>query len=308
MGNASDHLSGALQFLRDDYSSDPSLFIHVISPVFAALFASLFGVWVGAKLAVETQRREQLRKSIGILLVASGTFAAICKRSLQLKSQRLVPMAAKYEKDRDYFVKSLESEVPKVFSVFEFHDMEPPRFPIAELERFACDSSEISPQMRAQVGSLAAACEGVLHYIEERRQLMEAYRNSSSDWDSERCSFWYFGVRMRNGTSDTRFRDNQNNLISSMDDVIFHSLQLHEQAVKKSLLLRRNIKKNVRNNYDVYIADFSKEKEKGLIPNTDAHKSWSNQPEKEKFGRWWWTNARYEREIATKVQSLLFEQ
>lgn len=249
-----------------------------ISAFLSALAGAGLGVWGAQRLAERAARRRELldalRQANALIVLA----ATISNQALSIKSQHIAPLSTTYFEERkdaevtnDILLRGGISE-RKVHFKAEMVHITPLTVPIEALKSLTYSVQLMPGRALALVAMVEQSLTELSHAIGVRSEQIELFKNK--EMPMELFVQKYFGLKRRDGNTDSIYHDSMVAVTQYTDDVAFFAAELADElqthagrVCKKLLRLTKDVNK-------ANTVDFSGSRQSGLMPPRENYESW----------------------------------
>jgi hypothetical protein len=251
-----------------------------LQPLIIAAVGSLAGAFAGAmgaqKIAERSKRRDDIILEIRHTNAAIMACFNICNNSLTFKEQIVKPLYDNFKLNLNKFEQgptiNPENDVNQVVQI-EFHlqEIHAPLNPIETLidivyNKINCESRPLSLVQMIEQYSF-----NLNNLINKRFQLTESFKSLPQ----ELVIYYYFGKKINESVINEEYPDVLDGIHSYLDNLIFFALLLSQDLEKHG----DNLAERFRKEFDIDIPkinklNFTKSREKGLMPSPDEYKDW----------------------------------
>ena len=249
-----------------------------ISAFLSALAGAGLGVWGAQRLAERSVRRKELLDALrqaNALIVLATT---ISNQALSLKKQHIAPLSAIYFEERkdaeatNEVLLSGGTPEKRIHFKAEMVHITPLTVPIDALKNLTYSAQLMPGRALALVAMVEQSLTELSHAVGMRSQQIELFKNQNLPMELFVQN--YFGLKRRDGNTDSLYHDSMVAITQYTDDVAFFAaelsddLQVHAGRVREKLLtLTKDASK-------VSTVDFSGPRKSGLMPPRENYESW----------------------------------
>ncbi len=259
----------AAQFLNSNF----------VSGLIGALAGAFAGAMAAQRIADRGKEREALRAEIRHANAAITVAASICVGALNLKDQVTRDAYNAYVRCRSDFEEHLqrvrEGGDPPIFEFrADFRSFPMPLLPIDILRKLVHEKISATGRPLALVAALAGSISSLSEMIENRRHLIERFRQLPDDHRSVLPAL-YFGLPYRGGDVSEEFRNTIEGIHRMNDDVIFFSNLLCADLKKHGDSVLQGYRKFAKlKSESINKVDFNDAEARGLLPDPGNYSDW----------------------------------
>jgi hypothetical protein len=249
-----------------------------ISAFLSALAGAGLGVWGAQRLAERAARRRELLDALSqsnALIVLATT---ISNQALSIKKQHIAPLSTAYFEERKDAETTndilLRGGTPGRVVPFkaELVHITPLTVPIEALKNLAYSAQLMPGRALALVAMVELSLTELSHAIGMRSEQIERFKNKEAP--TELFVQSYFGLRRRDGNTDSLYHDCMVAVTQYTDDVAFFATELSEDLQAHARRVREKLLKLTKDAGKVTTVDFSVPRELGLMPPRENYVSW----------------------------------
>jgi hypothetical protein len=249
-----------------------------ISAFLSALAGAGLGVW-GAQTVTErsTRRKElldALRQANALVVLAS----TISNQALTMKNQHIAPLCETYFEERkaaesvnETILKGgrlTESTAFKAEMVY----ITPLTVPLDALKNIAYSAQLIPGRALALVAMVEQSLTEMEHAIGVRTKQIESFKARSVTQELSMQD--YFGLKRRDGDTDSLYHDSMVAIREYTDDVAFFSAELADEVQAHGFRIQKRLVKLAKVVPEVSTVDFSDPRGSGLMPPKEKYETW----------------------------------
>jgi hypothetical protein len=248
----------------------------------AAFLSALAGAGLGVLGAQRVAERASKRKELvdalrqaNALIVLSST---ICNQALSVKNQHVGPLASQYFRDREAAEQLnatlLSGRAPDRALHFQANlvNITPLTVPIDALKNLTYSAQLMPGRALALVSMVEQSLTELGHAIRVRQEQVGQFR--AEDMSVELKAQTYFGLKRRDGNTDSLYHDSMVAIAQYTDDIAFFSAELAEELQSHALRMRGRLTKLTKEAPKATMVDFSGARESGLMPPREAYEAW----------------------------------
>lgn len=249
-----------------------------ISAFLSALAGAGLGVWGAQRLAERAARRRELldalRQANALIVLA----ATISNQALSVKKQHVAPLSTTYFAERKDA--ELTNEIllrggtpdGKVNFKAEMVHITPLTVPIDALKSLTYSAQLMPGRALALVAMVEQSLTELSHAIGVRSEQIELFKNK--DMSIELFVQTYFGLKRRDGNTDSMYHDSMVAVTQYTDDVAFFAAELADELQTHAGRVREKLLKLTKDAGKANTVDFSGARESGLMPPRENYESW----------------------------------
>lgn len=249
-----------------------------ISAFLSALAGAGLGVWGAQRLAERAARRRELfdalRQANALIVLAT----TISNQALSVKKQHIAPLSKTYfEERKDAEARNdvlLRGGAPdgRVHFKAEMVHITPLTVPIEALKNLTYSAQLMSGRALALVAMVELSLTELSHAIGVRSEQIELFK--SSGFPMEIFVQNYFGLKRRDGNTDSLYHDSMVAVTHYTDDVAFFAAELADDLQAHAGRIREKLIKLTKDVHKVNTVDFSGPRQSGLMPPRENYESW----------------------------------
>lgn len=249
-----------------------------ISAFLSALAGAGLGVLGAQSLAERSSRRKELLEALrqaNALIVLSTT---ISNQALSLKKQQVSPLSKTYFEERKDAETTneilLNGGVPEKRVSFkaEMVHITPLTVPIEALKNLTYSAQLMPGRALALVAMVEQSLTELSHALSMRSQQIEIFR--TQDLPAGLFVQNYFGIKRKDGNTDSLFHDSMVAIAQYLDDVAFFSAELSEDLQAHATQVREKLLALTKDAGIVSTVDFSGPRKSGLMPPREKYENW----------------------------------
>lgn len=251
-----------------------------------ALLGSLAGALAGAvaahRIVERSKRREELIKEIRNTNAAAMVGFSICNAALRLKTQHVEPLYKQFLNDKasleNFYQQRASGQISKdspFHFVADLKTFAAPILPTETLKELVFDRISVHGRPLSLVSQLVDSSQGLRTAIEKRDVLVERFKDGSVS--QAELPMYYFGLTLGGGHINQEYPDLISAIHSHVNDIAFFSALLCDDLVAHGNLLVEAFGKRIgKGAPKISQVDFSRPREKGLIPPEAEYIEWIN--------------------------------
>lgn len=249
-----------------------------------ALLGSLAGAFAGAiaaqRIMERSKRRDELLKELRNTNAAIMVSFSICNAALALKKQHVQPLYETFNQEKSAlqeFNQQRSSGQRQGNAIYHFQAdlkvFEAPTLPMDTLKDLVFNKISAHGRPLSLVSVLDGSANGLRGAIAKRDQLVELIKKG--DISEAELPFYYFGLPLPSGHTNQEYPDLVMAIHSHVNDIAFFSALLCSDLMAHGNRLYDAFKKQIgKGAPNVSSADFSKQRETGLIPPDSEYSDW----------------------------------
>ena len=249
-----------------------------MSASLSALAGAGLGVWGAQKLAERSSSRKELvdalRQANAIVVLA----ATIANHALRVKKQHIAPLTAEFFKDRaiaevvnSRLLQGLPPAGPVNYQA-NLVKITPVTVPIDSLKQLIYATHTTPGRALAIAVEAEQAVTELTHAINTRTEQVELLKNAQMPeellWQA------YFGLKRRDGNTDSMYHDSMVAIAQYTDDLAFFCAELATELQQHATRLYKKIVKFSPDHPKPSTVDFSGPIKSGLMPDRANYESW----------------------------------
>ena len=248
----------------------------------AAFLSALAGAGLGVlgaqRVAERTSRRKELidaLKQANALVVLAST---ICNQALSVKNQHIYPISSQYFRDRaeaeSVNTALLAGRAPDRSLHYQANlvKITPLTVPIDALKSLTYSAQLMPGKALALVSMVEQALTELSHAIQVRQEQVEQFR--AEGMSVELKTQTYFGLKRRDGNTDSLYHDSMVAITQYTDDIAFFSAELAEELQSHAGRVRDKLLKFTKESPKATTVDFSGARDSGLLPPQKDYEAW----------------------------------
>lgn len=249
-----------------------------ISAFLSALAGAGLGVWGAQQLAERAARRRELldalRQANALIVLA----ATISNQALIVKKQHIASLSTTYFEERKDAEATneilLRGGTPerKVHFKAEMVHITPLTVPIEALKNLTYSAQLMPGRALALVAMVEQSLTELSHAIGVRSEQIEVFKNR--EMSTELFVQNYFGLKRRDGHTDSLYHDSMVAVTQYTDDVAFFAAELADELQAHAGRVREKLLKLTKDANTANTVDFSGPRESGLMPPRENYESW----------------------------------
>lgn len=247
------------------------------SAFLSALAGAGLGVWGAQRVAERAARAKELLESLRQANAVTVLATTIANNAFSLKRQYISPLSERYFKDRDialaYHEAILSGKSPTLIAfVAEMTKITPVTMPLDALKNLVYSAQSMPGRALALVAMIEQTANELTHAVEIRSEQIDAFR--SADLSHDIFCQDYYGMRRRDGNTNSIYHDSMVAITQYTDDLGFFSAELADEIQSHAVAVRTKLLKFRKDVPKASTVDFSAARESGLLPARDNYKSW----------------------------------
>lgn len=251
-----------------------------ISAFLSALAGAGLGVWGAQRLAERAARRRELldalRQANALIVLA----ATISNQALSVKKQHIAPLSTTYFTERkeaeDTNNVLLSGGAPKSAVHFkaEMVHITPLTVPIEALKSLTYSAQLMPGRALALVAMVEQSLTELSRATGVRSEQIELFKNQKMP--TELFVQTFFGLKRRDGHTDSIYHDSMVAITQYTDDVAFFAAELADELQTHAGRVRERLLKlaKAKDTSKVSTVDFSGPRTSGLMPPRENYESW----------------------------------
>ncbi|MDR6842413.1 hypothetical protein [Pseudoxanthomonas sacheonensis] len=244
-----------------------------------ALAGSLAGAGAGAlgaqHIAERAKRRDELLKELRSTNAAIMVSFTICNSVLAFNKQFAKPMLDEFEHDLAIIEAAKKSEMSGALPMFsaDLKSFPAPHLPVLNLQELVYTRISAFGRPLALVAIIEQSNQGLLKIVDRREQLIREFQSGSVS--GAIVSLRYFGQKLPNGDTNEEYPDVMRAIHDYANDLAFFSCLMCEDLMEHGNRVHAALTKHgMKGIPAVSKPDFSRPKEKGLIPDSTNYADW----------------------------------
>lgn len=249
-----------------------------ISAFLSALAGAGLGVWGAQRLAERAARRRELldalRQANALIVLA----ATISNQALSVKKQHIAPLSTTYFAERNDAEATIDvllgggTPERSVHFKAEMVHITPLTVPIEALKNLTYSAQLMPGRALALVAMVEQSLTELSHAIGVRSEQIELFKNQKMP--IELFVQIFFGLKRRDGHTDSLYYDSMVAISQYTDDVAFFAAELADELQAHAVRVREKLLKLAKDASKASTVDFSGPRTSGLMPPRVNYESW----------------------------------
>jgi len=267
--------------------------VSIVVPISAAFF----GAWLGSRLSVRSQEKNNKLAECRRIYLAASLAASQCQRALSFKKQNSKPLLEQYNSGRKRTITTLGTPTfyKKIFIEYALLSLNFTGASVIRLEGEILNLTSGSTSEINQMSALSISVDNLTTTLDLRNKWIASFQeNESRLTDNEKMNL-YFGLPDRNGNINDEYKNYMENIESSVDDMIFHNYILYANLMKRLIKIRASSDEQEVRKLQIQLSNFQDSWEQGMFPKKINYNSWFV-PMGKMNKKWYWSRKRYAEE------------